>query len=80
VKPFLDFFKKELSFEWKEEQLWAFEDLKKKHSFAFVLRFLDFIKPFEVRINANDFAIGKVLMQDGHPITFKSKKLRGAHL
>ncbi len=58
----------------------AFEDLKKKHPFAHVLRFLDFINPFEVHIDASDFAIGKVLMQDGHLITFENKKLCGAHL
>jgi hypothetical protein len=30
AKPLLDFLKKELSFEWKEEQQKAFEDLKEK--------------------------------------------------
>jgi hypothetical protein len=28
----------------------------------------------------NDFAIGGVFMQDGQPITFKTKKLYGAQL
>ena len=32
-------------------------------------------KPFEVEMGASDFAIGGVLMQDGHPIAFESRKL-----
>lgn len=40
-----------------------------------VLAFLDFNKPFEVCADASDFAIGGVLMQEGHPIAFESRKL-----
>jgi hypothetical protein len=58
----------------------VFEDLKNKLSFAPVLKFLDFTKLFEVHIDANDFAIDGVLMQDGHSISFESKKLYGAQL
>ncbi len=57
-----------------------FEDLKNKLSFAPILKFLDFTKLFEAHIDANDFAIGGVLMQDGHLIAFESKKLYGARL
>lgn len=41
---------------------------------ALVLKFFNFSKPFEFHINASGFAIGGVLIQDGHPIVFKSKK------
>ena len=34
--------------------------------------------PFEVETNANDYAIGVVLYQDGKPIAFESKKLDSA--
>jgi hypothetical protein len=54
--------------------------LKNKLSSTLVLNFLDFTKPFEVHTNASDFIIGGVLMQDGHPIIFESKKLHGAQL
>ncbi|GKF85870.1 putative retrotransposon gag domain, nucleotide-binding alpha-beta plait domain protein, partial [Tanacetum coccineum] len=40
-----------------------------------VLRLLDVTMSFELHTNASDFAIGGVLMQDGHPIAFESRKL-----
>jgi hypothetical protein len=50
------------------------KDLKEKISSTFMLKFLNFTKPFKVHTNASDFTIGGVLMQNGHPITFDSKK------
>ncbi|GJS02909.1 reverse transcriptase [Tanacetum coccineum] len=40
-----------------------------------VLRLPDATMPFELYTDASEFAIGGVLMQDGHPITFESRKL-----
>jgi hypothetical protein len=57
--------------------IWGFE----KEAFVYpYFKNLDFVKPFEVHIDASDFAISKVFIQYGHPIAFKSKKLCGAHL
>jgi hypothetical protein len=41
---------------------------------------LDFIKPFEVHIDANDFVIGEVFMQNGYQIAFETKKFCGMQL
>ena len=41
-----------------------------------MLRLLDFELPFEVHTNASDRALGGVLVQEGHPIAFESKKLK----
>lgn len=55
-------------------------DLKDKLVFSPMLKVLDFMKPFEVHANANDFAIKGVSMQNDHLVTFESKKLLGAQL
>jgi hypothetical protein len=58
TKLFSNLFKKELSFEWKEEQHKAFEDLKEKFS-STMLKFLDFTKSFEIHSNTSAFIIGE---------------------
>jgi hypothetical protein len=78
VRSFIDLLKKGGSFEWKDEQQSAFNFLKGKLLLTLVLRFLDFVKPFEVHMDANGFAISGVLMQEKHPIAFESKNLAGA--
>ncbi|KAK4390263.1 hypothetical protein Sango_2089600 [Sesamum angolense] len=41
-----------------------------------VLALPDMLKPFTVETDASDFALGGVLMQDGHPVAFESRKLK----
>ena len=43
-----------------------------------VLALPDMAKPFEVYTNTSDFALGGVLVQEGHPVAFESRKLNDA--
>ena len=56
----------------------AFEGLKEAISTKPVLWFPNLDLPFEVRIDASDRPLGGVLVQEGHPMAFKSKKLNNA--
>ena len=70
-----DMLKKGKVWDWKPECEKAFNQLKQEMTREPVLALSDFAKPYEVRTDASDYAIGGVLMQDGHPIAFESRKL-----
>ncbi|KAJ4967862.1 hypothetical protein NE237_014563 [Protea cynaroides] len=53
----------------------AFDDLKQVVIKEPAMAFPDHTKPFEVQTDASDYAIGGVLMQDGHPIAYENRKL-----
>ena len=56
----------------------AFEGLKEAISTEPVLRLPDLDLPFEVQTDASDRALGGVLVQEGHPMAFESRKLNNA--
>ena len=56
----------------------AFDGLKEAISTEPVLRLLDLDLPFEVQTDASDRALGGVLVQEGHPVVFESRKLNNA--
>jgi hypothetical protein len=45
-----------------------------------VLKYLEFDKKFEVHTDPSGFSIAGVLMQDGHPVAYESRKLTGSEL
>ncbi len=73
--PLTDLLKKGKNWDWSSRCQQAFEELKKAIVEETVLTLPDYGKPFEVHTDASDFAIGGVLMQEGHPIAFESRKL-----
>jgi hypothetical protein len=56
------------TYEWDGACNKAFETLKGILVKAPVLKLLDFEKDFEIHSDASDFAIGRVLVQNGRPV------------
>ncbi|XP_064950461.1 uncharacterized mitochondrial protein AtMg00860-like [Musa acuminata AAA Group] len=73
--PLTELLKKEQPSKWSDKCKIAFKDLKAVVLEEPVLKLSDYGEPFEVHTNASDFAIGRVLMQEGHPVAYKSRKL-----
>ncbi|KAJ8627132.1 hypothetical protein MRB53_020439 [Persea americana] len=73
--PLTDMLKKGRVWEWSPGCQQALDRKKCAITEEPVLALPDFNKPYAVHTDASDFAIGGVLMQDGHPIAFESRKL-----
>jgi hypothetical protein len=58
----------------------AFELLKQKLFEAPLLRTPDERLPYKVVTDASDLGLGAVLLQEGHPVAFESRKLNLAEL
>ena len=67
-------------FKWGQEQENDFETLKDKLTKAPILILPNFAKTFEMECDASNIGIGAILLQEGHPITYFSEKLKGSHL
>ncbi|RVW26159.1 Retrovirus-related Pol polyprotein from transposon 297 [Vitis vinifera] len=78
VSPFTNLLKKDNSWDWSMQCQMAFEGLKEAISTELVLRLPDLDLPFEVQTDASDRALGGVLVQEGHPVAFESRKLNNA--
>ena len=66
------------AFSWKDLHQRAFGILKKALVSAPVLGHFDTNKPLELWCDASKVALGAILMQDGHPIAYESRKLNPA--
>ena len=78
VASLTDLLKKDQVWQWNLECQAAFDELKGAISSEPVLRLPNLELPFEVQTDASDRALGGVLVQEGHPVAFESRKLNGA--
>jgi hypothetical protein len=63
------------SFKWEEAQDKAFQEIKKLISKNTMLIFLLFNKVFEIHMDASDYQLGSVIIQDQKPTAFYSEIL-----
>ncbi|KAE8694779.1 hypothetical protein F3Y22_tig00110773pilonHSYRG00015 [Hibiscus syriacus] len=73
--PLIELLKKDKVWEWSTECQEAFEKIKEAMVNEPVLVLPDYTKPFVVFTDASDVAISGVLMQEGHPVAYESRKL-----
>jgi RNase H-like domain found in reverse transcriptase/Reverse transcriptase (RNA-dependent DNA polymerase) len=66
---------KEVPWKWGSEQQEVFEEIKKVISKETMLAFPRFDKPFHVYTDASKYQLGAVIMQEGRPLAFYSRKL-----
>jgi hypothetical protein len=67
-----------LKYKWGEEQQKAFDEINQKVSQEALLTFPDFEKEFRVYTDASNKQLGAVIMQEGKPLAFYSRKLNSA--
>jgi hypothetical protein len=67
-----------VKYKWGPDQQKAFYEIKQKVSQETLLAFPDFEKEFHMYTDASNKQFGAVIMQEGKPLAFYSRKLRSA--
>ena len=78
TKCLIDLSKKDVPFDWTHYREAAFNALKRALMIAPVLAFPDPDKVFELVCDASGFGLGAVLLQEGRPLGYYSRKMTAA--
>ena len=78
LSPLSRLVSKSVKFEWTEKEQKAFEDAKRMIQKETMLAYPKFGKTFHVCADASDTQLGGVIMQNGKPLAFYTRKLNHA--
>ena len=78
IAPLTQLLGKGKKFNWGKEHQQAFEEIKSAISKETLLAFPDFSKEFHIYVDASDYQLGGVIMQEGRPLAFYSRKMSDA--
>ena len=77
-KPIRDVMKKDVDFHWDKAQEQSLKKLKELCCSAPVLTYYDPVKELRIQCDASSYALGGVLLQEGHPVAYTSRALTSA--
>ena len=84
ASPLTQLTRKDVPFQWKTNQIEAFECLKRKISSTPVLAHYDHTLETQLRTDASDVGLGAIILQKHEkkwkPVAFASRQIRGAEL
>ena len=78
--PLRELTRKDVLFYWDKPQVAAFQKLKDMCCEAPVLAYYDVSKDVTIQCDASKSAVGAVLLQEGRPIAYASRKFRASEL
>ncbi len=78
LTPLIHLTKKTVPFSWTPACQHAFDAVKAILAKSALIRYPDHGQPFHVYTDASDLQLGAVIMQNGHPVAYYSKKLNPA--
>ena len=67
-------------FEWNAACDKAFDEMKALAAMDTLLRYPDHNKPFHIETDSSDYQLGAVILQEGHPVAYYSRKLTPAQM